>query len=151
MRATTYAIPALNGDVWIPSVGHCRSRVDDEGDDIQVSCIQAGWASTSCSSAYLEHAPSGRRNPARFYCWPNYSPYFGQYLPDALTRARAEFPFRDLSRLARYPVDSSQLPDSRVVLRVYDPQDHFKRQLVIPRIQLSDWESVEHTQVAENR
>lgn len=151
LRATSYNIPALNADLRIPNVGHCRSRMDDEADDIVVNCIQAGAASTDCNSAFLEHAPSGRRNPARFYCWPNYSPYFGQYLPDAMTRNRASFPFRDLSGLAKYPVDASQLPDARVVLRVYEAQDHFTRQLVIPRIQLSDWESLEHTQVAENR
>jgi hypothetical protein len=59
--------------------------------------------------------------------------------------------FHNLSGLAKYPVEAPDLPESRVVVRVYQPQDHFTRQLVIPQIRLSDWESMEHTHVAANR
>jgi hypothetical protein len=146
-QSMSYKIPALNGDARIPNLGHCITRMDDDGDEIQVNCIQAGAAAMDCTSGFLEHTPSGRRNPERFYCWPNYSPYFGQYLPDAMTRGRAEFPFHDLAGLARYPVDSSQLRESWVVLRIFQPQEHFKRQLRIPEIRLSDWESREREAV----
>ena len=50
-------------------------------------------------------------------------------------------PFFDPSGLAQYPVEGSQLGESRVVLRVYRPVDHFTRRLVIPEIRLRDWES----------
>jgi len=33
------------------------------------------------------------------------------------------------------------LPKSQVVLRLYEPQDHFTRQVIIPAISLRDWES----------
>jgi hypothetical protein len=61
--------------------------------------------------------------------------------PDNLTRFGTNLPFRDPSGLAKFPVDGSQLPQSRVVIRMYEPEDHFTRSLVIPRIKLSDWEA----------
>jgi len=150
LHGTTYMMPPMGGDLRIPDIGHCKTAMDEEGDDIRVRCLQAG-GTAGCVSAFLEHMPSGRENPARFICWPSYSPYFAQYLPDAMSRMRASFPFRDLSGLAKYPVDASQIPESRLVIRVFRPQDHFTRQLVIPSIRLSDWESIERTEVAENR
>ena|SRR5712691_4750623 len=86
-------------------------------------------------------------------CWPNYSPYSAQYTPDSLTCFEGALPFRDLSGLAKYPVDASQLPQSRVVLRIYQPQEHFTRRLVITEIHLSDWESleIERQQAADPR
>lgn len=149
-RGTTYTMPTVGGDLSIPDMGHCKTQIDEEGDDVRIRCLQAG-GTAGCVSAFLEHAPSGRRNPARFVCWPSYSPYYAQYLPDAMSRARASFPFRDLSGLAKYPVDASQIPESRLVIRVFRAQDHFTRQLEIPQIRLSDWESVERAQVEENR
>jgi hypothetical protein len=35
------------------------------------------------------------------------------------------------------------LPESQVKVRAYDAKDHFKRQLAIPQIRLSDWVDVE--------
>ena len=124
--------------------------MDDDGDDVQLRCIQAGGES-NCVAAFLEHAPSGRRNPISFSCWPNYSPYSAQYMPDSLTRSQGSLRFRDLSGLAKYPVDGSRLPESRVVLRIYQPEEHFTRRLVIPEIHLSDWESLEHDRAVASR
>src|SRR5207248_7376390 len=143
LNSNTYNIPALGGDTLVPAVGRCRTQMDDDGDDVLLRCIQAGGES-NCVAFFLEHAPSGRRNPIRFGCWPNYSPYSAQYTPDSLTRFEGAAPFRDLSGLAKYPVDAAKLPESRVVLRIYQPQEHFTRRLVIPEIHLSDWESLEH-------
>ena len=50
-------------------------------------------------------------------------------------------PFRDASGLAKFPVDGPRLPNSRVVIRVYEPEDHFTRSLVISQIKLKDWEA----------
>jgi hypothetical protein len=145
-----YYLPALGADQRIPRLGHCTTKVDDDGDDVNLRCIQAGpWS--QCVSAFLEHVPSGQRNPAIFSCQPYYAPYLDQLVPDSMVRFGAGVRFHDLSGLARYPVDVSQLPESRLVLRVYEAQDHFMRQLVTPEIRLSDWESLERTQVAENR
>jgi len=50
-------------------------------------------------------------------------------------------------------VDASQLPQSRVVLRIYQPQEHSTRRLVITEIHLSGWESleIERQQAADPR
>jgi len=150
LSSNTYKIPALGADMLIPAVGRCRTQMDDDGDDVQLRCIQAGGES-NCVAAFLEHAPSGRRNPINFSCWPNYSPYSAQYTPDSLTRSQGSLRFRDLSGLAKYPVDGSRLAESRVVLRIYHPEEHFTRRLVIPEIHLSDWKSLEHDRTVPSR
>jgi hypothetical protein len=134
----SYAIPALAGNERLPGVGWCTTKVDNEGDDISLHCMQAGKR-MDCASVFLEHAPSGRRNPEAFVCGARYAPYSGKAGPDAMNRFSGSLPFLDLRGLARYPVDGAQLADSRLVLRVYVVQDHFTRVLVIPVITLKDW------------
>ena len=149
-EGNSYAIPALGGDQVVPGLGRCTTKMDDDGDDINLRCIQAGQAS-SCASAFLEHVPSGQRNPTLFSCQPLYAPFLVQLVPDGLSRPGAGLRFHDLSGLTKYPVDAAQLPESRVVIRVYQAQDHFTRQLVIPGIRLSDWESTAQNHLAESR
>lgn len=150
LQGGTYNIPALGGNQVLPGLGRCTTNMDADGDDIVLHCMKTGPA-PSCASAYLEHVPSGRRNPTVFGCQPNYAPFLDQMTPDGIARFGMGIRFHDLSGLAKYPVDVSQLPESHVVVRVYQQQDHFTRQLVIPQIRLTDWEAVEHTQVAEKR
>jgi hypothetical protein len=149
-QGNSYAIPALGGHQVVPGLGRCTTKMDDDGDDVDLRCIQAGQAS-SCASVFLEHVPSGQRNPTFFSCRPFYAPFLVQFVPDGISRPEAGIRFHDLSGLAKYPVDAAQLRESRVVIRVYQAQDHFTRQIVIPEIRLSNWESIEHNQVAENR
>jgi hypothetical protein len=49
-------------------------------------------------------------------------------------------PFRDQTGLAHYPVAGQKIPESRVVARIFEPQDHFTRTLIVPEIRLRDWE-----------
>ncbi len=137
--ASSHAIPALGGDQRMPGVGWCETKVNQAGTAVRLRCLQAGKG-TSCGTVFLEHGASGRRNPAMSACSADYAPYFGQYIPDAMSRFGVNLPFRDPTGLARYPVDGSQLPESHVVLRVYRVEDHFTRRLVIPGIRLKDWE-----------
>jgi hypothetical protein len=51
--------------------------------------------------------------------------------------------FRDPQGLAKYPVDSLQLADARVVLKTYKPVAHFFRHLIISQIRPGDWEAEE--------
>jgi hypothetical protein len=127
-RSASYALPALNGDLRTPAAGWCMTRVNESG-------------TTVYATAFLEHVPSGRRNSERTFGHPDYAPYFGQYLADAISRFGTDLPFHDPSELARYPVDAAQLRESQVVLRVYQPWDHFTRTVVIPDIRRQDWES----------
>ena len=104
-----------------------------------MSCIEAGKA-PSCATFFLEHVPSGARNPAIVRCSPEYSPFFdGLFGPDAMRRFGVAVPFRDPTGLAHFPVDGPLLRDSRVVMRIYRAEDHFTRQLTIPDVRLSDW------------
>jgi hypothetical protein len=112
--------------------------MDDDGDDINLHCIQAGLASTlrcGFSRAYAQRA----KEPCSVWLRAGLRAVLGQLVPDGMSRLGIEIRFHDLSGLAKYPVDAPQLPDSHVVVRVYRAQDHFTRQLIIPEIRLSDW------------
>jgi hypothetical protein len=61
-------------------------------------------------------------------------------IPDSLWRFGESLPFRDQNGPAKYPVDGSKLPESHVVIREYEPSEHFSRKLVVPEIRFSDWE-----------
>jgi hypothetical protein len=41
---------------------------------------------------------------------------------------------------ASLPVDGRQLSQSHIIIRTYEPEDHFTR-LVIPQIKMKDWEA----------
>jgi hypothetical protein len=150
LQGGTYVIPALDGKQVLPGLGRCTTKMDDDGDDVNLHCLKTGSPPPSCVSAFLEHVPSGRGNPGVFGCDPNYAPFLDQINPDGIARFGLGIRFHDLSGLTKYPVEAADLPESRVVVRVYQPQEHFTRQLVIPQIRLSDWESVERKQVADN-
>ena len=134
----SFTMPALHGDERIAGVGWCKTRVNDARTSIQLACLHPGFIG-NCGSAFLENTSSGQRNPVRAACSPNYSPLIDTIDGDAVIRAGMIVPFRDTAGLAHYPVDGSQLPDARVVTRIYSPADHFTRRVTIPSIRLSDW------------
>jgi hypothetical protein len=138
--AASHALPALNGDQRMPDMGWCATKVNGAGTNVQLRCLQAG-KTPSCGTLFLEHAASGRRNPAISFCSPDYAPYLRRSLPNSMGHFGRNLPFRDPTGLAHYPVDGSQLAESQVVLRTYQPLDHFTRHLVIPDVRLKDWES----------
>jgi hypothetical protein len=138
--ASTDSIAATDGDRRVKNIGRCATKVDDDGDAVVVSCLSTGEA-LLCFTAYLEHVPSGRRNPANHVCRPRYSPHAAGGWPDVLSHFARELAFLDRSGLTKYPVDRSQLAQSRVVIESYQAQDHFTRRLVIPSVRLSDLSS----------
>jgi hypothetical protein len=128
----------------IHGVGQCATQLNATETAVQLRCIEAGKGPV-CATAFLEYVPSGARNPERFSCErPDYSPFVAWHLyPDALTRFGVNLPFRDVTGLARFPVDGSMLPESRVVLRTFKIAAHVTENVVIPEIRLSDWESAQ--------
>ena len=56
-----------------------------------------------------------------------------------MTRYGMALPYRDPGGLARYPVDGTQLRESRVVFRVFRPEAHFHRKLAVDNVRSSDW------------
>jgi hypothetical protein len=139
---TAHALPAIDGRRRIPNVGYCETRINNAETAVQIGCKQAGWK-PGCETFLLEHAPSGRRNPARFACWgADYAPYLNwELIPDSLWRFGGNLPFRNAAGVGRYPVDGSMLRESQVVMRLYEPVDHFARKLTIAEVRLGDWEA----------
>ena len=136
----SYSLPALDGDERMPAWGRCETKMDEAGTNVELRCMEPGKGPI-CGTAFLENASSGAQNPPRSFCESEYRPFGDRPLPDNFARFGINLPFRDPSGLAKFPVDGSQLPQSRVVIRVYEPEDHFTRSLLIPQIKLGDWEA----------
>jgi hypothetical protein len=139
----SYAVPAVGGDERMPGLGWCKTRVNESETGVELHCMQPGKGGAACATGFLENATTGRRNPEKFACEPDYSPYFegSNSTPSVTTRFNAYFEFRDRAGLAHFPVDGPQLSQSRIVIRLYQPEDHFTRRLVIPQITLKEWEA----------
>jgi len=133
-------IAAVNGDKRIAHLGRCRTQIDDDGDEIEISCLNTK-GNVTCGAAFLENAVTGQRNPPYSFCSKYYPPITAHFIPDALSRFRGELHFRDPQGLAKYPVDGSQLANIRVALKTYTPVAHFTRHLTIPEIRLGDWQA----------
>jgi hypothetical protein len=132
------AMAAIQGDGRFAAFGWCRTKIDEDGDEVELGCVNTGRAPT-CVSLTLENPTHGKRNPADVYCDPDYTPYPVHVYPDAMSQLAYAIRFRDVHGLAKYPVDGSQLADARVLLKSYRPHAHFTRRLVIPEIRLSEW------------
>jgi hypothetical protein len=139
--AFSYPIPALAAKQQIPGLGQCRTKVNDGETAVTLSCMQAGDFPT-CVAVFLEHSPTGARNPDRFSC-RSYSPsVVNALIPVSLSMSvAANLPFRDPTGLTKYPIDGSRLGDSKAIIQVYRTQDHFTRKLVIPAVRLGEWEA----------
>jgi hypothetical protein len=131
-----YGISAVHGEQRTPELGWCKTRGNDERTAVQLRCMRPGNG-PNCSTSFLESASTGQRNPAHSGCSSNYSPFVGR-LVDAVGRFGVNSPFRDPTGLAQYPL-GSQLDDTRMVVRVYRPEDHFTRRVTAPSIRMSDW------------
>ncbi|HEY6465314.1 MAG TPA: hypothetical protein VIY69_04935 [Candidatus Acidoferrales bacterium] len=94
-----------------------------------------------CATVFLENTSTGAQNPPHSICNSSYglSRNLLSYASDVTPHYGGNVAFRDATGLAKYPVDGSQLTDSRVVIRLYEPIDHFTRTVVIPDIRLGDW------------
>jgi hypothetical protein len=123
----------------MPGIGWCATKVDDAGIRVLFQCLQPGER-PSCLTVVLEHTPTRQRNPEVSLCVPEYTPYPGHTLPDALSRFGGRLPFYDPSGLIRYPVGGPQLAEARVLVTAFQPTEHFIRRVVIPAVRLQDWE-----------
>jgi hypothetical protein len=135
------AIPALNGVGQISGLGKCRTKLDDDGDEVMVACVRTTHLPTACVTAVLENAGNGKQNPLSSSCSTDWLPDNTHYYPNALTYAFLDLPFRDPQGLAKYPVDGEQLAQARVSIKSYKPIAHFTRHLTIREIRLGDWEA----------
>jgi hypothetical protein len=133
-----YSLSAVADNQRLPGWGLCKSSINSDETSLEITCTQIGKGPT-CATVFLEHTPSGRRNPVSTACFPNYAPYLDRPVPDAMFHFRFILPFRDPSGLTKYPVDSTQLADSKIVIRMYVPQDHFTREVASPILSIHDF------------
>jgi hypothetical protein len=131
-------ISAMNGSERFAAFGWCRTKIDEDGDDIELGCVKTGRA-PACITVTLKNPTNGKRNPENRYCDPDYTPYSAHFYPDSMSQFGGGIKFRDLQGLAKYPVDGSQLADALVILKSYRSEAHFTRRLVIPEIRLGEW------------
>jgi len=133
----SYSLRALGGDERLPKLGWCKTHINAAQTAVQTRCFHPA-TNVSCGSAYLEDATTGARDPERQACQGWYAPYVDS-IYDSIGRMGMSLTFRDPTGLAHYPVGGAQLANARVVIRAYEPAEHFTRQLVISNVRLSDW------------
>jgi len=135
---TSYSMPAVGGDQLMAGWGHCESKINATDTAVEVLCVQVGKGPT-CATVFLEDTRDGSRNRASTRCVPNYSPYIDLPIPDAISHFRLVLPFRDLTGQVQYAVDGSKIEDAQVVIRVYEPADHFTRVVTSPLAAMKDF------------
>jgi hypothetical protein len=140
LAEATYALSARDGEQRMPGIGWCATKVDDGETHVLFQCLRPGER-PSCLAVALEHAPTRQRNPEISLCVPDYTPYRGHTMPDALSRFGGRLPFYDRSGLIRYPVGGPQLSEARVVVTNFRPTEHFETRVTIPAVRLQDWEA----------
>jgi hypothetical protein len=144
-------LTAVDGQLRMPEVGQCASRIDADHSAIQVACREVG-ALPPCMSAALEQANGARRNPEKFDCDLDYEPRRLRFSSEPINIFAVRLPLRDPEggAAAHFPLDETQLSTAQVVLRVYEPLAHFSRHLVIPQLRLQDWRAVPPAKTAES-
>jgi hypothetical protein len=135
------SMQAVDGQERLDAFGSCRSKVDEDGEDVVVGCLKTGRIPT-CVSGTLEDRTRGHRNPETTLCRPDYAPFAISYL-DVLRQFDGELKFRDTESLAEFPVGGSRLTGARALLSSYHAQAHFTRRLVLEDVRLSDWRAVQ--------
>jgi hypothetical protein len=113
-------MPALQGSAFVPDVGRCATRMTPDYPQFALGCLAPGKA-----PCFIWFLAGHENNP----CRPDYAPWF---LRPAMSRFGSSFPLSD-------PSEESRLKEARVLFRVYQPEAHFTRQVVVPNIRLSDW------------
>jgi hypothetical protein len=122
----SYSLKASGDRQRMPGWGSCKSELKETGTAVELECLQVGKG-PMCATVFLEHSPSGARNPENTACYPNYAPYKDRPIPDVMSRFLLVLPFHDPSGLTKYPVDHAKVSDSKVIIRMYTPDDRFTR------------------------
>ncbi|MGH8256100.1 MAG: ABC transporter permease [Steroidobacteraceae bacterium] len=137
----TQMIDAIGGLKALPEMGSCATRVDGDGDEVELGCL-TDVGVPPCAGVVLEDPQTNRHNPEVHLCDPQYGPYRRRGLQEAVDRSQLSIPFRDLSGLAHYPVDAAAIARARMDVTVYDPVAHFRTSVTVPNVRLADWAPV---------
>jgi hypothetical protein len=135
----SHTISAAGGLQPLPEMGTCATRIDDDGDEVELNCL-TNVGVPSCAGVVLEDPQTHKRNPELHMCRPSYGPFHREAAEEAVRRSELSIPFRDLSGLAHYPVDGAAIERAQVIVTAYDPVAHFRSTVAIPNIRLADWQ-----------
>jgi len=117
-----HRLAAADGEIRSPEVGVCQSGADPG--QAAVRCKQIGHA-PNCYAATL-YGPEGKHNPEVLACGWDYRPFIPT--PAQIINFNGiDLPIRDNYGVAHYEVDGTDLPDSYIILKVYEAGHHFRR------------------------
>lgn len=133
----SYSMPAVGGDQMMAGCGHCESKINAVGTAVEVMCVQMGKGPT-CATVFLEDMKDGSRNRANTTCFQDYSPYIDRPIPDPVSRFKLVLPFRDPTGQMQYVVNGSKMDEAQIVIRMYEPADHFTRTVTSPLVAMKD-------------
>jgi hypothetical protein len=119
-----HKMAALDGEIRSPEVGLCQAGA--KPDIAHIRCKQIGHA-PNCYAATL-YGPDGQRNPEVQSCGSDYRPFIPGPA-EIISFTGIDLPIRDNYGVAHYAVDGSDLPHSSIVLKVYEPGQHFRRKV----------------------
>ena len=117
-------MPALDGDQSLPRIGRCFSRLETP-DTIGFTCADRPQV-PSCFTLTLE-SPGGVSKgeySASLSCRPDYAPVHWDLFHSMFVSTPVQLHFT-----------GSPDPNLRLVMRIYEAEDHFKRRVVIPDLQ----------------
>jgi hypothetical protein len=122
----------------VPRLGSCATRIDEEGDDVELRCLMSG-IEPPCVLLVLEDSATRKSNPELQGCFPDYAPFYLHPTSDVAHPVGASLPFFDRSGLAQYPVDAAAVDRAQVRLTTFARVGHFRRSLSLHDIRLADW------------
>jgi hypothetical protein len=110
------SMPVLGGNQRLPRFGRCVTSLLSQGNDLSFTCYQSKMP--SCFSLTVEGS-QGVRKGEDSWCLPNYSPFSES--PEIMAPQQLSVHF-----------DGPAYPDTRLIVRIYEPASHFKRHVIVP-------------------
>ena len=122
LRGVTVSSPVpLNDARRVPGFGWCATRVDSKSTSVEVGCRQI-VALPFCISMALQP----QNGPEKFVCELNYEPVPLRFSVDPIDHVEATVPMGDQK-------------GAEVTIRVYEPEDHFFRAVVVSGLRPKEW------------
>jgi hypothetical protein len=133
----------------IPGLGTCKTELDGDGDAVMLACITPSQL-TTCLSAMLYDKNSEKHNPVMHTCVGQYSPFAFNAVADVLNRVVMELPFNDPTHVIHFPLDSTPIDQTGLMISMYEAGTHFNSRILIPAVRLGDWEkSTRNTEIPQ--
>jgi hypothetical protein len=120
-----HRLAAVNGEFRSPEAGLCQTSAEVSASFVR--CRNIGLPA-SCVAATL-YAPDGRHNPRVLACTGDYRPFIPG-TTNIIAFSGLQLPVRDPTGLAHYEVQTADLPQAYIVMKIYKASSHFTRTAV---------------------